>query len=161
MVTLIILAALPALFLLLAQHFHKKPAGLRPGDLLPGTRLQSTSPTWVETDSWLGTPTLLVVFQPGCSACRSEIDTLTSIAPLFPGVRIALLSTQSEIAGLHTPFPIYVDPGGCLLSKVSLLVTPAIYWIDASGRVRYSRVGPRSAREEESMVRKLLQETRQ
>lgn len=161
MVVLIILASLPALFLVLAQHSLKGFAGLKPGDSLPRARLQSTSQSWVETDTWPGTPTLLVVVQPGCGACRSEIDALTSISASFPGIRIALLSTQLEIAGMHTPFPIYVDPEGRFLSRVRRLVTPTVYWIDASGEVRYVRVGPRSAAEEAGIVRKLLQEARQ
>jgi hypothetical protein len=154
------LAVLPALFLLLAQNSLKEFEGLKPGDWLPQARLQSVGRTWIETDSWPGTPTLLVVFQPGCSACRIEIDNLASIAPSFPDVRIALLSTQSEVAGMRSPFPIYVDPGGCFLSKVRKVVTPALYWIDASGKVRYARVGLRSATEEEGLVRRLLEEAR-
>ncbi len=153
-----ILAGLPALFLLLAQNSLKEFDGLKPGDRLPRARLQSVGQTWIETDAWAGTPTLLVVFQSGCSACRVELDSLSSIAPSFPDLRIALLSTQTEVAGMHTLFPIYVDPGGCFLSKVRRLATPALYWIDASGMVRYTRIGPRSATEEEGLVRRLLEE---
>ncbi len=161
MAILSVLAVLPALFLLLTERSLKESDGIRPGDWLPQGRLQAIGRTWIGTDSWPGAPTLLVVFQPGCKACQKEIDTLASIAPSFPELRIALLSTQSDVTGVSTSFPIYIDPGGSFLSKVRRLATPALYWIDAAGKVRYTRIGPRTAVEEEELIRRLLQDTGQ
>jgi peroxiredoxin len=155
---LTLLAAMPALFLLLAQRSLRGYDGLQPGDLLPRARLQSMDRTWVETVTWRGTPTLLVVYQPGCKACRLELETLAAVAPSFPGVRIVLLSAKNELKGTLAPFPIYSDPGGSFLAKVRRLVTPTLYWIDASGLVRFTRVGHRNAGEEEELFRRLLQD---
>jgi hypothetical protein len=157
---LIFLAASPAIFLLLAQRSLKEYRGLRPGDVLPWARLQSMDRTWIETATWRGMPTLLVVYQPGCKACRLELESLVAISPSFPGVRIVLLSTKNELAGTAVPFPVYLDPGGDFIAKVRRLITPTLYWMDASGYVRFTRVGHRNAGEEEEVFRRLLQDWR-
>jgi hypothetical protein len=155
---LTLLAAMPALFLLVAQRSLRGYEGLQPGDLLPRAWLQAMDRTWVETGTWRGTPTLLVVYQPGCKACRLELETLVAVAPSFSGVRIVLLSAKNELTGMLAPFPIYSDPGGSFLAKVRRLVTPTLYWIDASGQVRFTRVGHRNAAEERELFRRLLQD---
>jgi hypothetical protein len=155
---LIILVALPAVFLLLALKSVKEFEGLRPGDSLPRARLWSETGIAVETATWRDT--LLVVFQPGCEACLREIDDLASIAPRFPKVKIVLLSTAIDVEGLQAPFPIYVDPAGGFVRKVRRLITPAVYFVDATGTIRYARTGRRSAAEEEQLLRGLLNEER-
>jgi hypothetical protein len=154
---LIFLVTLPALFLLLARNSLHEFEGLCPGDMLPGATLQTVQRVRVETGSWRGSPTVLVVFQPGCEACRLQIRTLASIAPSFPKVKFVLLSTENGVEGMQTPFPIYLDPHGAFLRKVRKLVTPALYWIDASGRVRYARTGQGKANEEEQILRRFLE----
>ena len=156
MAILILLVMLPVLFLLAAQKTLKRFTGLQPGDAVPEARLRPVGQPWVETSSWHGTPTLLVIFQPGCEACRLEIAGLASIAPSFPDLKIVLLSTRTDLAGMQAPFPIYVDPDGGFLTRVRKLVTPALYWIDASGHVQYARTGQHSVQEEERLLRRLV-----
>lgn len=157
---LIIVAALPGVVLLYARKSLREFEGLHPGDALPGSRLESAGGVPVETSSWLGFPTLLVVFQPGCNACRLEISGLAAIAPSFPNVKIVLLSTDRNVAGTRAPFPVYFDPDGRFLKKVRKLATPAVYWIDESGKVRYARAGQRSASDEEALLRSLTENRR-
>ncbi|MBZ5498587.1 MAG: TlpA family protein disulfide reductase [Acidobacteriia bacterium] len=161
MALLVVLAVMPALFLVLAQKSLKGFQGLHPGDAVPHARLQPVGRSSIDTGSWRGSPTLLVVFQPGCESCRLEIRSLASIAPSFPEVRIALLSTGSDSGGMRAPFPIYIDPEGRFLAKVRKLVTPALYWIDPAGQVRYARTGQRNAHDEEMLFRKMLGGDRQ
>ena len=138
---LVFLVSLPALFLVMAQISIEKYRGLRPGDAMPMAVLHTADGVAVATASWLGAPTLIVVFQPGCEACRREIDILASIGPAFTDLRIVLLSTAADIGEMTAPFPIYIDHQGGFLKRVRKLITPAIYWVDASGKIRYARAG--------------------
>lgn len=158
---LMFLVSFPALFLVLAQISLKKYEGLRRGDRMPLAVLHTADNVPVETTSWLGAPTLLVVIQPGCDACRQEIDALASIAPSFPELRIVLLSTEVDFGEWITPFPVYVDPEGHFLTQVRKLITPAVYWMDASGNIRYARAGQHGEDEEEKLFRTLLEQARE
>ena len=155
---LIFLVSLPALFLVTAQISVQKYRGLRPGEFLPRETIRTLAGIPVATASWLGTPTLIVVFQPGCEACRREIDILAAIAPSFPEVHIALLSTAVDIGETTAPFPVYVDHQGGFLKQVRKLITPAIYWTDASGRIRYARAGLLGEDEGRRLFHELLAE---
>ncbi len=154
MALLIGLVTLPPLFLWQTRNSLKRFEGLHPGDAFPFARVQTNFGETVETSSWLGTPTLLVVFNPGCRPCRQEIRNLSSIAPKFPDVKIALLSTKTDVGSFQASFPIYVDREGILLARVQRLVTPALYWIGESGTVRYARIGERDAAHEEKLFRR-------
>jgi hypothetical protein len=161
MTLLIFLVSCPALFLVLAQISLKKFEGLRRGDPMPLAVLHTADDVPVETASWRGAPTLLVVIQPGCEACRREIDTLAAIAPSFPELHIVLLSTEIDAVERNAPFPVYIDRDGNFLKQVRKLITPAIYWMDASGIVRYARAGQHSKDEGKRLFRTLLEETRE
>jgi len=155
---LVFLVSLPALFLVMAQISIEKYRGLRPGDALPMAVLHTADGVPIATASWLGVPTLIVVFQPGCEACRREIDILASIGPAFPGLRIVLLSTAVDIGEMTVPFPIYIDHQGGFLKQVRKLVAPTIYWVDASGKIRYARAGLLGKDEGKKLFRELLAE---
>lgn len=155
---LMFLVSLPALFLVVAQISIEKYRGLSRGDLMPMAMLHTVEGVPVATGSWLGAPTLIVVFQPGCEACRREIDILAAIAPSFPEVHIALLSTAVDIGETTAPFPVYVDHQGVFLKQVRKLITPAIYWSDASGRIRYARAGLLGEDEGRRLFHELLAE---
>jgi len=157
---LIALAVTPMLVFFFADAMLKDFAGLHPGDRLPLLPLQTADGRSVPTSTWHGVRTVLVVFQPGCDACRLEINGLESIAPYFPEVRIVLLSTENSPAGIRPVFPVYVDPDGRFLKQVRKLVTPTIYWFDPLGQVRYARAGQRDAQEEEGLFRRLMKDER-
>jgi hypothetical protein len=132
--------------------------GLQTGDVLPSARLQTSHDSWIDTDSWRGSPTLLVVIHPGCTACAREIEGLAAIADMIPGLRIVLFSVQSEIRGLPMPFLLVADPGGSFHRKVRKLVTPVLYWVSATGEVSYARLGRRSAEEEKKLLQSLMEQ---
>jgi peroxiredoxin len=156
LVLLIVCSVAPALFLVLTSKPLAGFEGLHPGDILPQANLSGSEGTPIDTGSWRGTPTVLVVFHPKCNACRVEIENLAAVAPLFPAVRVVLLSTQIEPGRHPGPFPTLLDPDGTFLRQVRRVVTPTVYWIDATGFVRHVHIGPRSAREEESLFREQL-----
>jgi len=158
---LIFLVSLPALFLVTAQISVQKYRGLRPGEFLPRETIRTLAGIPVATASWLGTPTLIVVFQPGCEACRREINALAAVAPSFPQVRIVLVSTTADIGEMAAPFPVYVDPQGDFLKQVRKLITPTIYWMDASGEVSFARAGLLGEQETRELFRALLAESRE
>lgn len=118
--------------------------GLRPGDRLPAARLQLLDGTPVETTSWRGTPTLLVLFLPGCRSCAEEIRGLVQIAPQLQQVRIVLLSMNGEPPAEEVPFMVCRDAGGEFVKRTRRFMVPALYWIDRSGRVAYARAGLRT-----------------
>jgi hypothetical protein len=155
-ILLALVTLLPAMFLLLARRSLSEYQGLCPGDPVPQADLLTRKSVTMDTASWRGTPTVLVVFQTGCESCRREIESLAACARSFPQVRIALLATESAVGSVETSLPIYTDPGGSFQKKVRKLVTPAVYWIDAGGTVRYARTGLRNAREEEALFRRML-----
>jgi hypothetical protein len=132
--------------------------GLQAGDALPRARLQTSHDSWIETDSWRGSPTLLVVIHPGCAACAEEIEGLASIAGSIPGLRVVLFSVQSEIRGVTMPFLLVADPEGSFHGKVRRLVTPVLYWVSAAGKVRYARTGCRPAGEEKQVLQALMEQ---
>ena len=105
---------------------------------------------------------LLVVIQPGCEACRQR--------DRYPGLPSRLhfrnctscSSRRRSTSGKWiAPFPVYIDRDGNFLKQVRKLITPAIYWMDASGKIRYARAGQQSEDEEKRLFRTLLEETRE
>ena len=154
-VALIGIILAPILFLFFAERFVRENEGLRPGDVLPEAKLLSTDGSHVETHSWRGKPLLLVLILPACKACRAEIESLESIAPSFPDLKVVLLSLGSSLGASETPFPLVVDPSGDFVQKTRKLIVPTLYWIDADGKVLYARTGPRSPETEAATFRQL------
>jgi hypothetical protein len=152
------LVTLTSLVMWRTHNTLRRLEGLHRGDSMPLARVRTPAGRFIETGSWLGTPTLLIVFNPECRPCQEEIGNLASIAPRFPHLKIALLSTKTDIGELSAPFPVYVDFNGGFLPRVQRLVTPAIYWIGASGKVLYARIGKRDAADEERLFRRLQAE---
>ena len=146
----------PLLLFILAKKSVK--CGLQPGDLLPEARLESLDGVPVQTVSWRGAPTLLVLFQPSCPACREEIHRLESIAPRLPEVRIVLVSLNGESPREGVPFPVLRDPHHSFVQRTRKLLVPTLYWIDSTGKVRYARTGLRSPASDLNLFRSLLEE---
>ncbi len=141
-------AALPFIFLLWSQVLLIRHAGLRIGDTLPAADLHSAEGEVVSTNSWKGRPTLLVLFQPGCRACREEIAALSEVVLSLSDLRVVLLSLQRKRTEPGLPFPVLFDRSGAFLNKTRRLMVPALYWIDPDGTVAYERMGRSGAREE-------------
>jgi len=129
--------------------------GLKPGDRLPRVRLVSPDGEPVDTGSWGGRPTLLILFDPACPACLSELDNIDALAPTMPSVRVAKLSTiprDRRDAGVVT----YADPTGVLTRRMRRFAVPAVYWVSSDGRILYARSGARSLADDASTFYALL-----
>jgi peroxiredoxin len=146
----------PLLLFILAERSLKR--GLQPGDLLPEARLESLDGVAVQTASWRGAPTLLVLFLPACPACQEEIHRLESIAPQLPAVRIVLLSLDGEAPREQVTFPVLRDPHQSFVQRTRKLLIPTLYWIDSTGKIRYARTGLRSPASDLNLLRSLLEE---
>lgn len=143
--------ALGILVLRLPDQFQ----GLKPGDRLPAVRLVSPEGLPVDTSSWRGRPTLLLLFDPACPACLNELGNIDALAPTMPGLRVALLSTiprDTKDAGVAT----YLDPTGVLTRRMRRFAVPAVYWVSSDGQVSYARSGARSLAEDASIFYALL-----
>ena len=151
-----IVVAVPCVFLAATHTVALRHRGLRPGETLPASTLQSVDGTTVSTEGWRGRPTLLVLFRSECQACRAEIQALSDIAPSLEGLRVALLSVDSGVRESDLPFPVYVDPGGALLRKTERLFVPVLYYIDPEARIVYARMGRRGKEEEMRTLQGLL-----
>jgi peroxiredoxin len=150
--------AVPILILFVAHRFAGDRAGLQMGQELPAAQLVSLNGRLIDTRSWKGMPTLLVLFQSTCRICELEIEGLTSIAPSLPGVRIVLLALDSGAPRVPTGFPILTDPSGQLLRKVRKMIVPTLYLLDADGRVIYVRSSQRPPGAELATLTALLVE---
>ena len=146
----------PLLLFILAERSLKR--GLHPGDLLPEARLESLDGVAVQTASWRGAPTLLVLFLPACPACREEIHQLESVARQLPEVRIVLLSLNGQSPREGVPFQVLRDPGGSFVQRARKLLVPTLYWIDSAGKVTYARTGLRPPASDLHLFRSLLKE---
>ncbi len=133
----------PLLILLVAHRIAGDGAGLQPGQELPAGQLLSFDSLVVDTRSWKGTPTLLVLFRSTCKACQREIEGLATVAPALPEMRIVLLAFDLAAPRVQSGFPVFSDPSGQFVRKVGKLIVPTLYLMDASGRVAYVRSGQR------------------
>ncbi len=143
------------MMLILVLRLPDQCQGLKPGDHLPSVRLISPEGKPVDTSSWHGQPTLLMLFDPLCPACRSELDNIDALAPAMPNLRIALLSTRPH-ERRETQVATYLDPTGVLTGRMRRFAVPALYWIGPDGRIEYARSGARSLPEEAVIFSQLL-----
>jgi peroxiredoxin len=155
-VTLAAVLAAPALILTVAHHIAGDAPGLRIGQVLPAAQLRSLDGRLVDTESWKGRCTLLVVFVSTCLACEREIGGLEALAPSLPDVRIVLLSADSAPLRIPTVFQVVSDPSGQFLRRVRRLMVPTLYLLDASGRVLYVHSGQRDPVAEGQVLKELL-----
>ncbi len=144
-------AALAILVLRLPSHFQ----GLKPGDRLPSVRLISPEGLPVDTSSWYGRPTLLVLFDPACPACLTELGNIEALAPTMTGLRVALFSAISRDRK-DTGVTTYLDPTGVLTRRMRRFAVPAVYWVGSDGRVSYARSGARSLAQDAAIFYALL-----
>lgn len=145
LVILCVVAALPLVFLLLAEGYLRAHTGLKPGDLLPVARLRSPQGTEFDTRSLRGRSSLVVLFVPSCRACRNQINSLETVSASLPEISIILVSMSSAATFLPTPFPVYLDPSGEFVAKARKISVPIVYLVDQNGKILYVRTGERPA----------------
>ena len=144
------------LFFALAGRLIHSTEGLSVGEVIPAATLRSADGEEINTRSWRGLPTVLVLFRSSCDACRKQIINLESVAANFPEVRIALLSLNCMPPAEKVAFTVYFDLDGDFVRRLRKLYVPALYWIDANGRVKYVRTGCREAASDLPLFHSLL-----
>jgi peroxiredoxin len=161
---LLVVVAVPAVALLVASRMLRDRAGLQVGERIPPALLLSTSGDWIDTGSWAGSSRLVVLFQARCPACRAEIRTLQAIVrgrASVPSSAVVLLSLDAaeearafarDLAG---PFTVAIDPSGRLAKRLRRPVVPALYLLDAAGRVALVRTGARDRQQDEALLEAL------
>jgi len=147
---------IPSLLLMLAHRFAGNGTGLQTGQMLPPAQLIALDGRLVDTRSWNGVPTLLVIIQSTCRACEREIEGLKEVAPSFPGLGIHLLALDSANPRVPTGFPVLADPSGQFLRKVRRATVPTLYLLNSEGRVVYVRSGQRPPEYETRVLTRLL-----
>ena len=155
-VALAAVLAVPALILLMAYRLAGEGAGLRPGQELPAAHLVCLDGHVVDTRSWRGAPTLLVLYRSTCHACEREIVGLSLAASSLPELRIVLLALDSAAPGVPTEFPVITDPTGKFLKIVRKIMVPTLYLLNSEGRVIYVRSGQRPPESELATLTDLL-----
>jgi hypothetical protein len=143
-------------FFLLTSRFIRSREGIHVGEMVPAAVLRSSGGAATDTRLWRGSPTVLVLFQSACSACKEQIANLEVIAAGFPGLRFALLSLNGALPGEKVAFNVYFDPEGHFIRGMRRLRVPTLYWIDAAGKVKYVRTGCRTAASDAVLFRSLL-----
>jgi len=116
------------------------PTGLAPGAQAPDFSLPDLSGKTVRLSDWLGSPTLLLFWRPGCGYCQRMLPALQAweADPPSHAPRLLLISSESvqanQAMGLHSP--IVLDPSGMSVGmKYGATGTPMAVLVDAEGRV--------------------------
>jgi len=159
-IVLVAILAVPALFLLFAHRLAVGAAGLKPGESLPALELVGLDGRPVDSRSWSGAPTLLVLFRSTCGACEREIEGLTQIAPSLPEMRIILLSLDSAAPRVSTGFQVLCDPSGRVVRKLRKMMVPTLYLVNEKGTIVYVRTGLREPESELAVFAGLLEQSR-
>ena len=154
----ILLAAATTTVALLLSMLLRLPdrfRGLEPGRSLPDFVLVSPEGELIHTRTWRGKPTLLVLFDPSCPSCLSELDNIEALAPTLPRLRVVALCVgrPDQVEGR---FVAYRDPTGALTRSARRFAVPALYWIGVDGRIEYARSGARSFPEDAAIFNGLL-----
>lgn len=154
-ILLVVTTATIALLLTMLLRLPDRFRGLEPGELLPDVVLVSPEGEEIHTRTWRGQPTLLVLFDPSCPSCLTELDNITALAPTLPGLRVVALCVSRPDQGETQPAA-YRDPTGALTRSARRFAVPALYWIGTDGRIEYARSGARSFPEDAAIFNDLL-----
>ena len=118
------------------------------GQPLPAFSLTDSSGAVRTQLSYAGKPVLINLWATWCRPCLAELpllDTLAARMPTWQFVAIALdpkpSTAKAWLARTHLRFPSLFDPSGSTFEAFGLIAVPATYLVDASGTVRWSRVG--------------------
>lgn len=123
------------------------------GQPVPAVRLQDTLGTRTSlAQAVLGQPALVVVMDPVCEHCHTEIATVRRLLArqaAGPAPRVLLVSVGEsarlkEAARRYPGLPVYDDVTGTIRGRLGLRVVPASFVVDAAGQVGDVRVGLQS-----------------
>jgi peroxiredoxin len=123
------------------------------GQPVPSVRLADTlGATTTLAQAVLGQPALVVVMDPECEHCHTEIGTIQRLLARNPGrpaPRVLLVSVGesqrlAQAARRYPGLPLYDDEAGTIRGRLGLRVVPATFVVDAAGRVGDVRVGLQS-----------------
>jgi len=93
-----------------------------------------------------GRATLVHFWATWCPICRSEQDSIASIARDYRVIAVAMQSgdtraVQDYVTAQHWPVPVINDAGGELAQAYGVRGVPASFIVDAKGYIRTAEVG--------------------
>jgi hypothetical protein len=121
------------------------------GQTVPPVRLADTLDTRTTlAQAVLGAPALVVVMDPACEHCHTEIASLRKLlarnpkAPRVLLVSVGESSRLAEAARRYPGLPVYNDVTGTIRGRLGLRVVPATLVVGANGQLDDVRVGLQS-----------------
>jgi hypothetical protein len=100
---------------------------------------------------------LAFVFQP-VAACRDQVGVLEQVAARHRDVRFAIVAVRADAKrarALGSTLPVGFDHDGAVANEYAVVVCPTITYVARDGHVLGSTVGPQTATQIESWVRRL------
>jgi thiol-disulfide isomerase/thioredoxin len=133
---------------------------LRAGDPAPDLRLAGGSGSTRRLSDYTGAgPIAVVIVDPDCGYCRTEMENLTAIVAAKPAHAerfvVVAVGDPARIAELTTEFPaldVQEDRDRSLERTYRLPTVPALFTLDASGQVAEVRFGLQSERQMSTLL---------
>lgn len=122
---------------------------VRDGQAVPSVTLVDTLGTRTSLAQVVdGGPAMVVVMNPTCTHCHTQLESLRAIAarsrpdrrPRVVVVSVGETQLLGEVARRYPEFPVYDDVAGTIQGRLGLRMVPANFGV-ADGRVRDVRVG--------------------
>jgi cytochrome oxidase Cu insertion factor (SCO1/SenC/PrrC family) len=126
---------------------------VRAGEPVPSVTLADTLGTRSTlAEALAGGPALVVVMNPTCAHCHTELESIRAIQARTPAPRRSRVVVVSvgeserlrEAARRYPEFPVYDDVAGAIQNRLGLKMVPANFSVGADGRVTDVRVGLQS-----------------
>jgi thiol-disulfide isomerase/thioredoxin len=118
------------------------------GAPLPAFTLTDASGATKTQASYTGKPLLLNLWATWCRPCLAELPLLDTVAARWPTWQFVGVSLDPDPATAKAwlqksplRFPTLFDPKGSTFEALDLIAVPATYLVDATGTVRWNRVG--------------------
>jgi cytochrome oxidase Cu insertion factor (SCO1/SenC/PrrC family) len=123
---------------------------VRAGEPVPAVVLADTLGTRSSlADVLAGGPAMVVVMNPTCGHCHTELESLRAILargdatkrPRVVVVSVGEAQMLKDAARRYPGFAVYDDVAGAIQARLGLRMVPANFSVAADGRVRDVRVG--------------------